>query len=435
MIDFIKSRFIDLILCLLMSLGMIFPLFSGFVLDDMFSNSLIATALMTSAILFIYTLFSYNKKTVMVGIVIAFILMVGTSIYLARNAILANEADNSLTVSLVIIFLVSFLVFLANSNQKSLIVLFLMGSIVIATASFLKFPVEVPSIIVFDFSVLLALWYSTYKNSLSIAQSGTIQSYQYILQSSIIAFIIIGLCSGIYFGIVQPMNPPTRELKLIEKMQNMDILKQLGIFSQYDQFDPHLLSQMISQDHVKGNEMGEEENKKDGQDENNEIKENEDNQTNGLTNEMVKKIRYQLKHFIIPWVAIIIICFMILYAYLQYYLKKQWEQKINELSYENQIINYYHYFLKRLDRTKLKRIKTDTLKEYSQKMDYELSRFSTDIQFSYLTDIYMKVYYGQNNATKQDVQIFQEYYQIFLKGLKKEIGIVRYYIKRLTLRI
>lgn len=435
MIAFLKSRLVDLILCLLMSLGLIFPIFSGFVLDDFVAGSLIVTAVVSFVVLLICLLFSYNKKTVISGIVIALMAIIGISVYLAQNAILANEADNSLTVSIVVILVTSFLVYLASSSKKGLVVLFLIGNIIIAAAYFLKFPVHISAVIDFDFSMLIAIWYSTYKNSLLLAQAGLVQSHQYVIQSVVIAFVTICLCSGLYFGVVQTINPPTRELKLIEKLQNMEILKQLGIFSQYDQFDPNLLSNTVSNENLKGNIEGEEENQQDGQDEDTEIDENEESQTNGLSDETVKKIKYNLRHFVIPWTAVVVVLLIGLNVYLRYYFKKQWEKRIKALSYENQVINYYYFFIKRLSRTQFKRLKTDTLIEYSQKMDDELSRFDTDIHFSDLTNIYMNVYYGLNHATQEEVQLFEDYYKVFLKGIRKEIGFIKYYLKRLIFRI
>lgn len=435
MIKFIKSRFIDFFLCLCMSLGLIFPLFSGFILDDFISQNLINTLIISCIALLVYLMFSYNKKTIISGIVISIVVIIALSIYLAQSAILANETDNSITVSIIIILITSFLVFLANSKKQGLIALFLIGNIIIAAAYFLKFPVEIPSIIIFDLSLLISLWYRTYKDSLQLVQAGTVQSYRYIIQSTIISVIIMGLCSSVYFGVIQPIDPPTRELKLIEKLEDMKILQLLGIFSQYDQFDPNLLSSKIPQENIKGNIEGEEEDNKDGQKEDVEKKDDAKDQTNGLSHETVQKIKYNLEHFVIPWSIVIIILLIIIYIYMHFYLKRKWENRVNNLSCEDQIINYYYFFFKRLNRTSLKRIKTDTLLEYSKKMDDELSEFNHDIQFSNLTQIFMDVYYGHTNANLDQLQLFKDYYQCFYKGLRKEIGFFKYYSKRIIFRI
>jgi cytochrome c-type biogenesis protein CcmH/NrfG len=214
----------------------------------------------------------------------------------------------------------------------------------------------------------------------------------------------------------------------------MELLQVMGMTTPKKMLDPNLKSSQQSEGSENSSNAGDEDNEEDGQEpESSQSDESDSNpaeekQQNTL--QMATAIHYAINQDTIPWMIIGIVAVILFLILLYFVLKKRWENQVEALSLENQVVNYYQFFLKKLSLAGYKKPVNHTLSEYAKNMEHELSRFASDEKnFSNLTEIYMATFYGRRSVSSEEAKLFQEFYKDFRKNLRKEMGVVRYFLK------
>lgn len=434
MTHFLKYRVWDLILCVCISTGLVFHIYSGFLLEDSFSTSIwrvVGFLLIETAALI---LFSFSRLTTGIGIGVGIILLAFLLAYTRGHDIVSDETGNSLCIALTVTVLTGLLIYLASRSRPGLIALFLAGNIVMAGSAFLQFPVKAWCFLLFNFALCALFWYRNYVKNLRQVQSGKVRMPRFLVQTFIICFVSFLLAGGIYGGIVRPLDPPTRDLKLITKLKQMEILKRTGVYNVMELLDPNLLSGNTPNSAEDGQENEEQQ---DAQQENGsnqseipEIPQAEEQVPSKPQTQAAQSIWYDLNVVHIPWLLILAAVLVAGAFFARYYLKKRWERQVRALPPENQIINYYTFFITRLERAGYKRPANYTLYEYARDMEHPLEEFTCgEANFVLLTDIYVRIFYGRNPANEEEALLFAQYYGKFHKALRKEIGVLKYFIK------
>ncbi|MCD8018799.1 MAG: DUF4129 domain-containing protein, partial [Clostridiales bacterium] len=148
--------------------------------------------------------------------------------------------------------------------------------------------------------------------------------------------------------------------------------------------------------------------------------------------QLAAPVYYALHFFTLPW-RILLLCLLIAGAFLYRFLSRRtWRKKVQQLSPEGTVINYYQYFLKRLGRAGFQKPDSYTLAEYAKNMEHDLSAFTAgdeNCSFAHLTEIYTTVFYGMRTIGKKEVQLFEQFFEVFDQNLRKEIGWPRYILK------
>lgn len=432
--DFLRYRFWDWFLCGCIATGLVFNLFAGFVLEDGFSSSIPLVIAFMAAAMAVMVLFTYTRVTTVIGVVIGIVLLLFVMVYVRANHVFEDEASemtNSLFIALAVAVLVAVLVYLACRSKPGTIILFLAGNILICGSYFLQFDVQVWSFLLFMFAVFVMFWYRNYMLTLQRSQAGKIRLPRFMAQSLVICLIAIVLGGGAYYGVVRPLNPPTRELKLIEQLKQMNVIKKAGLYSVQELLDPSLQSSSEPDQTEEGTQQEEEQQEEEEQDSGKD--ENEEQQEQKSPKERLEEAQniYYILNFIkLPVVPILIAVLVAAAFILRLMLRKNWKHKVDNLTAEQQIINYYIYFLTRLERAGFKRPVNHTLYEYASDMDHTLQEFAVkDADFTKLTELYVRSLYGRNRAAEEEAELFRRFYNSFHKALRKEIGVLKYFIK------
>lgn len=427
--EFLRYRFWDWLLCGCIATGLVFPLFAGFVLEDRFSASILLVALFMAAAMAVMVLFSWSRVTAVTGIVIGAALLVFVMVYVRVNGVFADEASeasNSLFVALTVAVLTAVLVYLACRTRPGIIALFLAGNILICGSVFLQFEVHVWSFLLFDFCVLIMLWYRNYLSSLSQAQTGKIRLPRFMAQSLVICLAALVVGCGAWYGIIRPLDPPTRELKLIQQLQQMTIVRQMGLYSTQEYLDPSLRSSADTDQREEGadEETQQQEDPEETQ---------EDIPEGGVQNQTppqaAQAVYYMLNLYRVPLILMIAAVLIAAAFILRILVRRNWKKKTDLLAPEQQIIQYYTYFLTRLERTGIRRPANHTLYEFASDMDHTLQEFSVgEANFTRLTELYVRSFYSRNAASDAEAELFRSFYGIFHKALRREIGVFKYLI-------
>lgn len=435
MTHFLKYRVWELLLCVCIGTGLVFHIYSGFLLEDGFSSDILKVVIFLAVETAALILFSYNRLTTGIGIGVGIILLALLLAYARSHDLVSDETGNSLCIAVTVTVLTGLLVYLASRSRPGLIALFLAGNIVMAGSAFLQFPVKAWCFLLFDFAVCVLFWYRNYVKTLRQVQSGKVRMPRFLAQTLLICLAAFVLAGGVYGGIVKPLDPPTRDLKLITKLKQMEILKLTGVYNIVEQLDPNLLSSNDPNGREDGRENEEEqaeekpENGEEQQKTPDPSQPAEETPGNPETQD-AQAIWYDLREIDIPWLIIMIAALILAAFLIRYYRKKRWERKVRELPPDSRIVNYYTFFLTRLERAGHKRPVNHTLYEYAQDLEHPLEEFTCgEASFLRLTDIYVRTFYGRNPATEEEALLFAQYYGKFYKALRKEIGIFKYILK------
>ena len=437
MSHYIKSRIWDFLLCLLCQIGVVFSALSGFELEDSLYERVPAVILILASADVILFIFAYNRITMFIGIGAGIAALAGVIIYASAGNIFEDEAAHSQGIALAVIVITAAAVFLLGRSRAGIVVLFLLGNIVNAGAYFLKFPVKGWAILIFVFAALLYFLYRNYYVTVLKVRAGKVKPASFIVQAGVIVLAAFALGAGIYEAVVKPLNPPTRELKLIEKFEDMELFKVLGITQMREMYDPdkvtiQQIDYMLYANRL--NEQGENKDEEDGQTDDNAPEDPVDDLARDVSRYATSFFYFLFDEWGWAWILAAVILIIADLFILRYIRRRSWQNRVDSLDNREKIVNYYQYFLSRLSKLGYGKPASHTLYEYSDNIEHEMQAFSSgEVTFSKLTDLYVKTWYGHRDVSDQEAGLFRSFYEDFGKNAKKEVGFFKYCLKYFAL--
>lgn len=436
MASYLKNRIWDLLLCTAISLGLVYPIFAGFVLKDRLSPNIPAVLALLAAVQFFLLLTAYGRRTKTIRVLVGAGLLVIFMAVSRRENPFIHEENMSLAVTLFILVLTGLLVFLATRTRPGTVVLFLLGFLVTAGSRFLRFPVQDWSFLLFLFSVMVMLWYRNYTLTLLQVQIGRVQIRKFMRQTLLVCLAGLVMSGAIYAGIIRPLHPPTQQLKLVTRLERMDLLKVMGVSETKTILNPDLAANAQADSSASGNkkkstDAGNQRNQTKQADAGSDEKQETGAKSGtGRDNSQVQASRrmyYEIRRVHIPWVLIALGILAAAYYVFRVLNRKHWEKQVRDLEDADRIVNYYQFFLRSFSKCGFQKPENYTLSEYAQSIEHELQVFAEGKStFSGLTEIYCRTVYGRQQLKRKDVRLFVKFYEGFRKNLRKEIGTFRY---------
>ncbi len=430
--DYLRYQFWDWILCTLISIGLSMNVLSGFIIDDL--DQRVPMLIVVSAVIsFVCLLAAYNRASSIAGIIAGVVVAVILLVISWRNDTFINDENNETQIFYIVAVLMALAVFLVCRWRAGIIVLFLAGNVVCAGASFLEFPCRLWAYILFLAACAAIFFYRTYVRSVLKSRSGKVRFKGFMLQNMCVVLVALLLTCGVYYGIIRPIDPPTDDLTLIQRIMSFELLETLGVSTTRTVLDQNRYSTQEPEEDRTTREMEEsrEEEIEAGQN----LPEDTEEQDMGTELDtapdqttLAQAISYALKHFWWVWVIVIaaIIVFLIL---LRRILRKRWLATIDGLSREDGVYNLYRFFLFGIARSGYKRAPNLTLEEFWELRKNQLSKFDTDgVDFGQLTETYRKVYFGRQPVSEEEYADYLTYYKGFHRHVRKEGGFWRYLI-------
>lgn len=429
-----RYRCWDWILCVLVSAGLSRNVLSGFELEE--SVIRIPVLFLSAGVVLLFCLLAaVSRKTAAAGITAALAGVTALIVYCRKTGILIHDRENSVQIFYIVIIVVSLAVFLLCRTAAGTAVLFLAGNMVQAGAAFLQFPCSLRAYVLFLAGMGMMMFYRVYVNAVLHAHTGKIRFAGFMIQNVSVCLASMLLASGIFVGIIRPLDPPVHDLKLIQKLMSFEVLEKIGVSSVLEQVDKDKLSDdtpedRLATDQLKDEEDAEAESEKSGAFMGNGRGILAGNFLDSAADrvEEAKAIAY---HAINYWylyllAAVILVFLAVLLKRLQ---RKKWLDQINGLTKEEAVLNLYAFFLYGLSKAGCIRESGLTLNEFRTVKTEKLNRFSQEpADFEQLTNIYQKVYYGRQKITEEEYRKFQIYYSGFHKNICREAGKLRYLI-------
>lgn len=430
----LKRRFViriwDYVLCLLCQTGLIFHIFSGFVLEDGVSRSIPLTILLLAVLDLAYFGFSFNRLLSILGVIVCLAAAAMFFCWAVLFQAFEDESANSLGITLALILLVSVVVYLLTRRRAGIIILFIAGTLIDAGAHFLQYEIMLWPFLVFEAAVFLMYLYRNFMITGKEVHTGKVKIPVFAGQTVVLCLIALFISLGLYYGVVRPMNPPTKELELISAMEERDLLWLFGIEKKPEKPKP----EQPSPEEEKPAEEPEKDPEQPPEAEQKQEKQTEPQDPAAGQNEPENPAAGETGGFFKKHKAMGILLLVVIAlaaAFVAWYLrKKKWQERVERLSPENRVINYYRYFLSRFARLGYSRQPQQTLLEYAEDLSGKMQGFeSGGITFEQLTKVYVDTYYGARPVSEEEAGRFRSFYNGFAKNLKEKIGPFRYFLQ------
>ena len=421
--QYVRLHAWDFILTVLIAIGMHLNTFSAFMIRESYMTNYLLVAVVTTLVMAVMFVIGYNKRNTIIGGAGWAVFLIGWIIYLRANDLINLEdgADETIPAFWSIVLFGSALIYLLTRSRKILFGAAPIGLLFCAAFKFLEYPVSVLGLFILIIAVILEILYLVYKDSLLTADYGNYTIRHFLEQSIAIVTVVVMLSSGVFYGIVKPLDPPTRDLKLITKLMSFDILELLGVASTQEVKDPNQGEE--DQDEVEPPEEKEEE-KDDEENEQNE----EENKQESDEKISAQTMSYNEKDYTVYWVTALIILLLAAPFVIKYVLRSRRRRRLNGLDASNQAAFVYDFFLDRLKKLGVGKADSQTILEYAEQQEGVLENFTAEdgTTFEEMTELYNYHLYSKLPIKTEDAAKFVAMYDSFYKNAKAFVGTWRY---------
>lgn len=416
--QYIKLHAWDFLLTVLIAIGMHLNTFSAFMIRESYMTNYVLVAAVTTLVMAVMFVIGYNKRNALLGGAgIGVALIIWVIVLRARgylDDLSAEGTDETIPAFWTIVLFGTAVIYLLTRNRKILFGAAPVGLLFCAAFRFLEYPVSVPGLFLLVIAIILEILFLVYKDSLLTANYGNYTIRHFIEQSLAVVTVVVLLSSGIFYGIVKPLDPPTRDLKLITKLMSFDIMELLGVASTQELREPD-----------DENQDDDDDQKKEEEEEEKEEEEKEDEQNRESEEDIsASTITYDERDFTVYWVTALIIFLLALPFALKYSLRARRRRRLNGLDANNQAAFVYDFFLKRFKRLGFGKPESATILEYAELQEDFLQNFrgKTGTTFGELSDIYNRHLYSGADVTPEEVSKFMDGYNSFYRNAKEFLG-------------
>ena len=421
--QYIRLHAWDFILTICIAIGMHLNTFSAFMIRESYMTNYVLVAIVTTLVMAAMYVIGYNKRTSLIGGAgIGIVLIIWIIILRARgylDNLSAEGADETIPAFWTIVLFGTALIYVLTRSRKVLFFAAPIGLLFCGAFKFLEYPVSVLGLLLLVAAVILELLYLVYKDSLLTASYGNYNIRHFLMQSIAVLLVVMMLSTGVFYGIVKPIDPPTRDLKLITKLMSFDILELLGVSSTQELREPDNDDNEDNDDQKEQEKEEEEKEEEDKQDEQNRESE-EDVSANTIS--------YDKRDYTVFWVTALILLLLALPFIVKYTLRARRRRRLNGLDPNNQAAFVYDFFLKRFKKLGFGKPESATILEYAEQQEEFLWNFRTKdgLTFEELSELYNLHLYGGKEISSEEANHFVSMYDQFYKNAKAFLGTWKY---------
>ena len=424
----------DYILCALLTFAASQTICYGFFVKPSVISSVfpvLAAAAIITAVLFAV---KYNRRSMVTGI-IAIVIIVGIifTVSSAKGGGLLTDKESNPFLFIVITFLTSTGVVLLSRTRTGICIIFAAVSIIFAGIWFLYEKGNAVYLITALIASGILLAYRTYEVNASKYHTVRFRTGQLILVSLAVMLIITAVGCGIFYGIVKPIDPDTKELKLITNRMAFEVIEKTGIARTTTSYDPDMTGSKDNNRDKLGADNKDKDKKDDKEKDHNEKKES-NNAFADLLKTTGAKLWYLISYvfrnipvWLYPVIAAVAIALAI---YIKKLLRKRRFCRMCEGSRGEAVIAMYNFYLRSFRKMGIARNSRETPFEFARTKTTALSGFRyEDTDFSTLTEIYVKAGYGNMPVSDEEYNCYFNFYQDFYKCCLNHLGKIKYIFK------
>ena len=412
----------EFLLAVCIAVGMHLNTFSAFMIRESYMTNYVLVAVVTTLVMAVMYVIGYNKRNTIIGAAVWGVGLIGWIIYLRANDLidLSEGADETIPAFWSILLFGTAIIYLLTRSRKILYFAAPIGLMFCAAFKFLEYPVSAPGLFLLVIAVILELLFLVFRDSLLTADYGNYNIGHFLMQSVAIVTVVVMLASGIFYGIVKPLDPPTQDLKLITKLMSFDILELLGVASTQELKDPNMDDEQDDEEPPEEEEEEKEEEEEPEDEEEN--KEETDEKIDAST------ISYDDREYTAFIIAGLILLALAAPFIIKYVLRARRRRRLQGLDASNQAAFVYDFFLNRFKKLGYGKTDSATILEYAEQQEGFLQNFTAEdgTTFEELTDIYNHYLYSGVPVTQAEASKFLSMYDDFYKNAKAFLKTFKY---------
>ena len=422
---YLRSALWEYPLCVLCSAALARTLFQGFYLPEDLSGSPLLTALLALALQAAFLLFGYSRRTVVLGIVCWIAA-------LAALLLWARSAPAGIPLWLLLNAVPSAAVYLLSRSRVGGWVLLLLGILVCAAAAFLEYALSPLPLLIFLWAGICLLGCRAYRRSVLTGSAAKTSFPAAFLTSAVACALALSLAAGCYAAVIRPLNPPTRELKLLTRLVSLEVLERIGVSSQVHIFDEDRFSDQTGEEDRISPLEGEE--PRQGPDETlpqslppQAGEENRPEEGNGPDGLEAQAISYLDKPILPILLPIVVVLAVVGAVQLKRLSRKLWRRRTEDLPPGEQAERLYTAMVAKFRRLKLPVPGPDTPYEYARRVDTALTRLlGREHGFDALTEAVVRARYGGLAPDLETLERCWRFWEQFYPRCRRGLGAFQY---------
>ncbi|MDD7409296.1 MAG: DUF4129 domain-containing protein [Anaerovoracaceae bacterium] len=427
MTAYFKNHIWDMICCLLLSAGLALNVFAGYDSKDPRTESAAAILIVCAVCMVLLFIAGYNRATTIAGILTAVVLIIAALILVRSfHSSHGGKIDRNPMLFWIVIIGVSAVCYLLTRWRISTILLLIGGCVMTAAFAFLKYPVNFKGYIVFFCALAVLFMLRVYESSAVNSYTGSVRFGRYTVQSIALVLVISLAAGGIYAGVIKPLNPKTHELKLITKLESLEILQKAGVSKR---------TEVPQEQNKTKNENDQQKmtNQKQDQNQTKAPQQKKDENQQGDIQQQTKTekgqaVNYHQDHTgLYILIAVLIALALAAPFVIRHLLQKRWENKVQKAGPTEGAVMIYQRLLKKLRYAGFDRPPEVTLLKYMRSQRRAMKSFAVGSADMYaLTRAYQEIIYGYRKLNEVEFNRFWKVYKAFRGNMKKKLGRFRY---------
>lgn len=437
----------DWILTALATGGLLRNIYNGYDMQDTLSFSLPLICLFAAGILLILFWLADETRRLRIGLIVGAGIVAAAVVIMQIRHPFVDEQNSSSMIFWILLCMVSVGAFWLTRTRTGCILYLAAGNLIIAAEVFLEFGLIGPGYLLFLLAAAGLTLYRFYSRSIQdltdweeTAGKLRRQTGRYLVQIGAVLGVAAGIAALCFFLIIVPLNPPTQDLVLIQKLKSMTVIQKVGVTSILSQIDYDLESDEETNTQRTTGQTDEEGDKdreetaaqadsaqEEAQDETAQAVDAQEKSTDASQQQEANAIKYDRTR--VGWVIILAACIAgwIVLHRLWILKRRRWYAKICRMDRRDGVITLYQYFLKALSVVHVEKQEHLTLREFAKAgRKYTDPFIYGDVNFRDLTDVYDRTRYGGAPVTEAEWRLFDGAYREFHANVRDELGFWRY---------
>lgn len=424
------------VLCSVAAVSLCANVLQGFRLPEAMYEAYVPLTILTALFLAILFVVGYSRRTVAAGIPILVIAAVVVLIC-SRNRISFLESENpeeNTGLWYLVVLATALAVYLLSRTTGGSAVLCILGALANAWICLSLYPFSDACLIIFLVSALAIFSFCRYKRRV-LKTSTRKSAYPAMLGISCAAAVISVLCASlIWFLIIAPLNPPVKDVKLINNLVSLEVMEKIGI-SKVEVLMNEDLSNQKDEDFERMTD---------------ETEDNEEEELQDLNNDPLGAVNSDLPDVEIPKdqgeslpvryvqlltrhtiAAILLTCLLVLLiaaAVALFVLRHRlWLNRLKKTAQrDKQVDILYHRLRKKLQVIGMAKSGADTPLEYARRIEKQTALLDRGgPTWLELSEIFSRLCYGFVPVSDEEYESYLSYYSSFFRRARRLCG-VRY---------
>lgn len=423
--SYLKAALWEYPLCALCSAALAWTLFQGFYLPEALARSAPLTALLALLFQGAFLLFGYSRRTAALGVCCWAAAILGGLLW-------ARSAPEGVPLWLLLNAAPAACVYLLSRSRPGCGLLFLLGALLCAAFAFLAYTASPLPLLLFLWAGLCLFGCRAYRRSVLTGHAARTSFPAAFLTSAVACALALSLAAGVYGAVIRPLQPPTRELKLITRLMSLEVLERLGVSSQVHLFDESKLSQTTGEEERISPNEGENPQQGPGESSPSPLPpaEGEDPRPElggGPDGAEASAISYLGKPVLALLLPLLAVLAAVGAVHLKRFSRRLWRRRLEARPPAEQVSGLYAAMVRKLRRLGLPPPGPDTPLEYAARTEILLSRLlGRENGFDALTAAYVRVRYGALPPGPEELRRCWSFYENFYPRCRRSLGNLRY---------